>query len=77
MTNERFNLIAIWVLIVCAVTSVVFTVLSDSSSRRVQKIEEQRTKILKEALETGRPVVWIVNERCLVEAAKDAENGSL
>lgn len=76
MTNERFNLIAIYVLVVFAVVCIAGTVLSTFSSQRLNEIEEERTEILKDALKTGRHIVWVVNERCLAEAVKDAENES-
>lgn len=76
MTNERFNLIAICVLVVFAVVCIAGAVLSTFSSQRLNEIEEERTEILKDALKTGRHIVWVVNERCLAEAVKDAENES-
>lgn len=77
MTNERFNLIALFVIIVFVVTGIVSTVLSDFRKQQLQELEEQRTEMLKEALKTGRPIVWIVNERCLAESIKETMDESL
>ena len=76
MTNERFNLIAICVIVIFVVICTAGAVLSRFTSYRLLEIEEERTEILKDALKTGRHIVWVVNERCLAEALKDAENES-
>lgn len=76
MTNERFNLIAICVIVIFVVICTAGIVLSRFTSSRLLEIEEERTEILKDALKTGRHIVWVVNERCLAEAVKDAENES-
>lgn len=73
MTNERFNTIS-----TCVIVTLVFLyiVASIFSSYTVQKNEKERTELVKEALDTGKPIVFVINERCFVEAVKDAENES-
>ena len=74
MTNERFNTISTYVIVTLVFLYVVASIFS---SYTVQKNEKERTELVKEALDTGKPIVFVINERCLVEAVKDAENGSL
>lgn len=73
MTNERFNTISTYVIVtlflICAVASIF-------NSYSVQKNEKERTELVKEALDTGKPIIFVINERCFVEAVKDAENES-
>lgn len=73
MTNERFNTISTYVIValflICSVASIF-------NSYSVQKKEKERTELVKEALDTGKPIIFVINERCFVEAVKDAENES-
>lgn len=73
MTNERFNTISTYVIValflICAVASIF-------NSYSVQKNEKEQTELVKEALDTGKPIIFVINERCFVEAVKDAENES-
>lgn len=73
MTNERFNTISTYVIValflICAVASIF-------NSYSVQKNEKERTELVKEALDKGNTIVFVINERCFVEAVKDAENES-
>ena len=73
MTNERFNTISTCVIVTLFFICVVASIFNDY---RVQKSEKERTELVKEALDTGKPIVFVINERCLVEAVKDAENES-
>lgn len=73
MTNERFNTILTCVIVILVF---IYVVVSIFSSYSVQKNEKERTELVKEAIDTGKPIVFVINERCLVEAAKDAENES-
>lgn len=73
MTNERFNTILTCVIVILVF---IYVVVSIFSSYSVQKNEKERTELVKEAIDTGKPIVFVINERCLVEAVKDAENES-
>lgn len=73
MTNERFNTILTCVIVILVF---IYVVVSIFSSYSMQKHEKERTELVKEAMDTGKPIVFVINERCLVEAVKDAENES-
>lgn len=73
MTYERFNTISTCVIVILVF---VYTVTSVYSGYCVRKNEKERTELVKEALDTGRPIAFVINERCFVEAVKDAENES-
>lgn len=73
MTNERFNTISTCVMVALVFLYVVVAIFNSYSE---QKNEKERTELVKEALDTGKPIVFVINERCLVEAVKDAEKES-